>query len=44
MGKVLSTGKKVLDEKHPDVIKAKDKISEIQVKLKGQENKPKESS
>lgn len=42
MGKVLSTGKKVLDEKHPDAIKAKDKTTEIQAKLKGQENKTKE--
>ena len=44
MSKVLSTGKKVLDEEHPVTIKAKDKTSEIQAKLKGQENKPKESS
>ena len=44
MSKVLFTGKKVLDEEHSDIIKAKDKTSEIQAKLIGQENKPKKSS
>ena len=42
MSKLLSTGKKVLDEEHPDAIKAKDKTPEIQAKLKEQENKTKE--